>query len=401
MLSPVYPFPLNLGSKIRIFHILKELSKNNDITFLSFLDQKKEEIRINKEEHLNSEFITVQKLRSRAETVFRSLFSLKPYRVIKFQSDDYQKKVDLAIKNERFDIIWVNFLNMMSFLKPNQIRNSLVVVDRHNDDILYWESFVRQGAWYKRMYARQNLWKLRRFERKVIKNVDLVASVSDTDTQALKKRLGQSFQAWTLFNGIDIHYFHPPKKRDTEKKNIILFCGSLDITMNIDAVTRFTELIFPGIIKAVPDAEFWIVGRNPRLKVSRLAKYRNVLVAGDVSDVRPYYEKAKIVAAPFRFGGGTKLKLLEAMAMGVPVVSSPIGTQGIDTTDGYNIILADEPNKMKDLIIDLMTDNKKREEIARNARTLVEEKYSWEKVLANLNQRLSEHLLTTKRNRGF
>jgi len=92
MLSPVYPFPLNLGSKIRIFHILKELSKNNDITFLSFLDQKKEEIRINKEEHLNSEFITVQKIRSRAETVFRSLFSLKPYRVIKFQSDDYQKK---------------------------------------------------------------------------------------------------------------------------------------------------------------------------------------------------------------------------------------------------------------------------------------------------------------------
>lgn len=400
MLSPTSPWPLNIGSKIRIYHTIKELSLNHNITLITLVHNEKERDDADVLKQFCIKLYIIKAFKSRKLAALQSLFSIKPYRVVKLQSRKFKQKVNQLLQLETFDIIWVNFLNMAIYLNPLLTKQALIVLDQHNADELMWERYAINGKWGIRAFARQNIWKIRRFQNKILKYFDVTISPSELETEFMRKRVPEMCKVWTVPNGVDVDYFRPISPRVNKKRNIILFCGSMDVTMNIEASLRFSKEIFPLIKRSIPSAEFWIVGRNPERKVLKLINLEGVKVTGSVENVRPYYEKAKVVVAPFRYGAGTKLKVLEAMAMGVPVVSTDVGYKGIDAIPGRHLLVKNENGQIAECIIELVKNRRLREKICSAARKLVEEKYSWSFIMGNLIKQLEslvQHAITTKK----
>jgi sugar transferase (PEP-CTERM/EpsH1 system associated) len=388
MLSPVIPWPPVTGSKTRIFHILKELSGRHDITFIARSDGSEKEADLRHVKEFCARLVVFPGARSRGAAVFYSLFSRQPYRVVKFQSPGFQRKVNQILDEEDFDLVWANRLNMMSFLEFSRIAGKPVVVDQQDADEQVWIGLAGKGNWAARRFAARNLRRLRRFEKSAMPRVDQLISVSAEDAAFMSSRFPGLRPLWVVPNGIDTEHFRPSSAGKREDKPVILFCGSLDITMNIDAVLWFAAEVFPSIRRESPAVEFLVVGRRPAARIKGLAKREGITVSGNVPDVRPYYNEARVAVAPFRLGGGTKLKVIEAMAMGVPVVSTAAGCRGLDVTDGVNIVIADEPAEMSRRIVALTGDRKEREKIAAEARKLVEERYDWKRTLRGLGEKL-------------
>jgi glycosyltransferase involved in cell wall biosynthesis len=168
----------------------------------------------------------------------------------------------------------------------------------------------------------------------------------------------------------------------------------MDYKPNIDAALYFIENIFPVVRKRHPDCTVTIVGKTPVDDIKRLAEEQGVTVHSDVDDVRPYYQKAFVSIVPLRSGGGTRLKILEAMALGTPVVSTSIGCEGLDVENNFNILIADKPNDFAQQITNLLMDSELWNRLSHNGRALVQENYDWEQISRNYRAILEE--LTVK-----
>lgn len=398
MLSPILPWPLDLGARIRIYYTLKALSQTgHEVTLICNSTDQFEPLKIEVLHQYCRELkvVTIPN-RSRFRTSLSAMLSNKSYGMVKFHNPLFRKAVENHL-GVNYDVFWIHFMETFAYLQIKGFRNQekpLVVLDQHNADERFWATYTRSGLPWVRLFAWQNIWKLRRFQRQVLRMVDVVMSVSEEDAAFTRTRLpNPSTQVWVVPNGVDTEYFQPQSIE--ERQNRIIFCGAMDIFMNIDAVVWFAKNVFPKVREAIPDAEFWIVGRDPTPDVRALGAIPGVYVTGRVEDVRPYYAKAKVAVAPFRYGGGTKLKVLEAMALGVPVVATPIGSQGLGVEPGRHLFVADNSEVFSQQVIMLLEDEVLRRQIALNARRLVEQKYSWESILRESIARLEQMILNT------
>ncbi len=382
MLSPTLPWPLNTGAKLRVYYELRALARaGHQITLLA-LDEEQvqpEEIRNLKDYCSRLEIVPV-KQRTRMRTALKALFSLRPYRIVKFENPKFRRQVS-EILCEPFDVLWVHFVETLAYVPQIERQGGpLVVLDQHNADERFWATYASQGSPWVRIFAFQNLWKLRYFQRSVLRWVDVILSVSQEDAEFTRQNLPNPLtEVWVVPNGVDIESLCPSDEE--YRKNAIIFCGSMDVLMNIDAAKQFAQKIFPKVRENVPDAEFWIVGRNPPPAVRALEGIPGVRVTGSVEDVRPYYAQAKVAVAPFRYGGGTKLKVLEAMALGVPVVATQIGYQGILATPGKHLFVEEKADGFAMRVIELLQDDDLWKKIATQARELVMQKYDWGIIL--------------------
>jgi len=392
MLSPTLPWPLNMGSKIRIYHVLRELARaGHEVTLLTLAHEPygPEELEA-LEIHCRELHVIPVNNRPRLQAAIKSIVSRKPYRVAKLESREFKQAVAQVLQGN-YDILWVHFLETLAYVPQSYARGKrpLVVLDQHNADERFWETYAREGWPWIRLFAKINLWQLREVQASLLKRIDVILSASKEDADFTRTRLPNlATQVWVVPNGVDTESLRPP---DTaERKNRIIFCGAMDVLMNIDAVEWFARRVFPRVREAVSDAEFWIVGRNPAPKVKALASLPGVRVTGQVEDVRPYYAEAKVAVAPFRYGGGTKLKVLEAMALGVPVVATPVGCQGIDVMPGKYLFKEDNEESFAERVITLLHDENLRQRMATEACRLLEERYSWYAIVGDAIKRLEQ-----------
>jgi glycosyltransferase involved in cell wall biosynthesis len=181
-----------------------------------------------------------------------------------------------------------------------------------------------------------------------------------------------------------------PAQTDGNRKNAILLCSGLAVYRNRAAALWFARRMFPMVRREVPDAEFWIVGSHPNREIWRLAEGPGIHVTGTVEDVRPYYAMAKVAVAPYRYGEGTKIKVVEAMACGTPVVSTSIGCQGLDVIDGKHLLIADNETDFSRRVIELLRDQERAETLAAASRGLALEKYDWNRIISRLAPKLKE-----------
>jgi sugar transferase (PEP-CTERM/EpsH1 system associated) len=389
MLSPTLPWPLTIGSKIRIYYVFRELARAGlEVTLLALAHDPYgpgdlDPLRT----YCSKLHVIPAKNRPRAQAAWRAFLSRKPYGVAKFDSPAFRKAVTEALQQEDYPILWVHFMETLVYLPSGWKKSPLVVLDQHNADERFWETYAREGSPWVRLFAKFNLWQLRRFQASVLNQVDVVLSVSKEDADFTQARLtNPATQVWIVPNGVDTERLQP--LGTTERRNRIIFCGAMDVFMNIDAVNWFARRMFPRVREAVPDAEFWIVGRNPNSKVKALASLPGVRVIGQVEDVRPYYAEAKVAVAPFRYGGGTKLKVLEAMALGVPVVATPVGCQGIEAVPGKHLFKEENEEAFTERVVNLLQDDSLRLQMAIEARKLVEDRYSWHSIMHNTIEHL-------------
>jgi glycosyltransferase involved in cell wall biosynthesis len=301
--------------------------------------------------------------------------------------------VQETLTRESFDVVEVEGIEMARYWlhaaqSPDlRQRARLSVFDEHNAEyVLQQRAFETDMRWPSKwlgaLYSFIQWRKLVGYEHRCLRAFDVVVAVSETDRDALL-RLVPDLNIHVVPNGIDTD-FNAPRVSLTEPAPALVFTGTMDFRPNVDAVTWFCADILPLIKEQVPDVRFTIVGVNPKKAVQRLADDPAATVTGWVPDVRPYIEAAAVYVVPLRMGGGTRFKVLEAMALGVPIVSTRVGCEGIDLVPGEEALLADEPAAFAAAVVSLLRDPARGVEMTRRARRRVEERYDWRMIVPRL-----------------
>jgi glycosyltransferase involved in cell wall biosynthesis len=220
--------------------------------------------------------------------------------------------------------------------------------------------------------------KMEAYERKICRTAKHVIAVSEIDASRMERMFGIA-NVTSVPTGVDVDYFAPP---DTAPSiSDIVFCGSMDWLPNVDAVEYFLSEVFPLIRNRIPSATFTIAGRSPDARVLKAAQgIDGVSITGKVADMRPYLWGSKISIVPIRIGGGTRLKIYECMAAGLPVVSTTVGAEGLRYTNGADIAIADDPSGLADACIRLLSDDAARSALAKKALKRAQTEFSWKAV---------------------
>ena len=224
-----------------------------------------------------------------------------------------------------------------------------------------------------------------KFEENAFKWGDGCTVVSCKDLIFIED-LGLSYKAAVIENGVDTKYFHPIENKIN--KSTLVFTGSMDWRPNQDAVLFFVNDIFPLLKEEIPELKVFIVGRNPPQNIINLGSQEGITITGTVDDVRPYISKSTLYIVPLRIGGGSRLKILEAMAMKKPIVSTSIGAEGLEVTHCKDILLADTPTDFCSHCIQVLHNHHLSESIAQNGFELVHKKYKW----ASIGKKLSNYI---------
>jgi polysaccharide biosynthesis protein PslH len=259
-----------------------------------------------------------------------------------------------------------------------------VVLFEHNVEHMIWQRLaaLESRPWRKALVEIESR-KMRRAERQACAAADLVVAVSDEDRRRLEA-LAPGSRCVAIPTGVDIEYFKPSARPVVP--NRLVFTGSMDWYPNEDAILFFTEAILPRIRSQIPDVSVTVVGRNPTARLRAAAESAGIAVTGTVDDVRPYVEDAALYVVPLRAGGGTRLKIFEALAMGKAVVSTTVGAEGLAITPGLDVALADQPEEFAQTVVELLRDPARRSELGRAGRELVHCRYSWKQVAADFEQ---------------
>lgn len=389
VLSPQIPWPLYGGNVVRVYGILKELSRHgHEIVLLAGSEgpplADDHPLRVLCREVVQYPRPESAKQSHPIRAALSSAFTSLPYTAAKFGGAVVTQNIRALLEREPFDLIFANFAFMAHAVPEEFARRTPMVLDEHESEGLLWRQYLRQGSLPKRAFALLNLAKLSAFQKAVCGRIVAMLCASDRETEFARTFVPQRVQLLTVPNGVDTEYFAPSPEAERDPNSIVL-CGGYSVYRNVEAALWFARSIFPVIKTAVPAAQFWIVGSSPPDEIQRLADDPAIHVTGTVPDVRPYYARAAVTIAPYRYGEGTKLKVLEAMASGAPVVSTPIGSQGIEVRDAEHVMIVNSAQEFAAKIIYLLTHEEVRRKLAERARAVIEREYSWKKIVDDLN----------------
>jgi len=401
VLSPFLPWPLKGGNVIRIFGILKELAGCGHEIFLLAGHSGAAPSPDNPVGTLCQHVEYYRPPGTSQHTHpwqgrLRALISPYPYNAARFGSNDIRRVIQAILARQHFDLILANFAFLADSVPRRMARQTPVVLDEHESEGLLWRQYLRRGGVAMRAFALLNLLKLAWFQKRLASRIAAILCASDRETEFARTFIPATVGLWTVPNGIDADSYTSLLTAQKNSNSIIL-CGGLSVFRNQVAALWFAQKVFPLVQREIPDADFWIVGSNPSQEILDLENTPGIHVTGTVDDVRPYYARAAVAVAPYRYGEGTKLKVLEAMASGVPVVATPIGCQGIDVVHGEHVLIADAEKEFGDQVIGLLREPERRACLAAAARRRIEERYTWRRIVGDLEPKL---LALVKKNRG-
>jgi sugar transferase (PEP-CTERM/EpsH1 system associated) len=296
-----------------------------------------------------------------------------------------RKKITQRLNSEKFDLIFVFSSNMAEYVRHvSDLPRVMDLVDVDSEKWrLYANCYSLPFSWVYQLEARR----LARYEAEVAGIFDHAIFVSEKEASLFKRRV--SDRPISVFpNGVDLDYFAP--NGDDPKQPALVFTGEMNYFPNVDAVRYFCGEIFPLIRATVPDARFYIVGRNPTPQVRKLGRQPNVFVTGAVNDVRPYLAQARVAVAPLRIARGVQNKVLEAMAMGLPVVGTSVAFQGTQATVADGIRITDNPQEFAREALTFLKDPGLRRQGALQARRYVQRCHRWQDHGASLESLLQD-----------
>jgi glycosyltransferase involved in cell wall biosynthesis len=286
----------------------------------------------------------------------RRLLSAAPYAVSKFTSPRVRAAVERRLHDGGVDVAVCDFLSA-SLNFPRRPRVPCVLFQHNVESILWRRQAAHEPSPVKRAAFALEAWKMDRYERATVRRFPHVIAVSDRDRQAMVS-MTDADRLSVVPTGVDVDRYRTVASIEAREPTV-MFLGSMDWEANIDAVEHFCRDIWPAIRAAVPAARFRIVGRNPHPRVARLAS-PSVAVTGTVASVVDHLAEAAVVVVPLRVGGGTRLKIFEAMAAGRAVVSTRVGAEGLDVTSGRDVVLEDDPERFGAAVIALLQDAERR-----------------------------------------
>ena len=379
--------PLDTGGKIRTFNMLRALKRQHKVTYLSLCPPDiSEDVRKAATEYCHrAAWIPWREARKGSPTFFSQLASNQlasklPFVIRKYRSAKMAMAIHELDKLGTLDLIICDFLTpSVNLIWPGRALKTPTLLFQHNVESLIWKRMHDNATGLKRAYLRGQWQRMRKFEFESSARFDGVVAVSEEDAAIMRKDYALRNILGAVPTGVDCEFFAESKW--PRQEHSLVFLGSMDWMPNIDAVEFFTGEIWPAVKKKFPHATFTIVGRNPPAKVKELEKrIPGVRVTGTVDDVRPFLAAAAAMIVPLRVGGGTRIKIFEGMATGIPVISTRIGAEGLPVTHGENILLADTPAEFAAQIAAVFEKPAAAAGIGASGRTLVREKFGWESV---------------------
>jgi glycosyltransferase involved in cell wall biosynthesis len=379
--------PLDTGGKIRTYNMLRALKRAHDITYVSLCPAGvPEDIRKSAAEYCHrAAWVPWQETRKRSlhfglELLVNFLSSRLPYVIHKYRSVPMAAAICEMDGKDAGDLIVCDFLTpAVNLIWPGRKLKTPSLLFQHNVESLIWKRLHENADGPRRFYLRGQWRRMCRFEREACARFDGVVGVSDEDCEIMRREFGAANVLGSVPTGVDCEYFGASQW--PRQEHSVVFLGSMDWMPNIDAVEFFTSEIWPAVKKQFPHATFTVVGRNPPAKIKELEKrIPGVRVTGTVDDVRPFLAAAAAMIVPLRVGGGTRIKIFEGMATGIPVLSTRIGAEGLPVAHGENILLADTPVDFAARIAELFEQPARAEKIGAAGRALVQAKFSWESV---------------------
>jgi glycosyltransferase involved in cell wall biosynthesis len=239
----------------------------------------------------------------------------------------------------------------------------------------------------KKLYTYIQFKKFYNYESKLFGYFDRCLAITEEDG-ARMRRMNPKAKVSVIPAGVDTSYFRP--MNEPVERYSIVSTASMDWPPNSEGILWFADRVWPVIKREIPQAKFYVVGRNPPRRIERLSAEEDITVTGFVDDVREYMARAAVMIVPLRVGGGMRIKLLNAFAMGKAVVSTPVGCEGIDVEDGRNIRIAEKSGEFARLTIELLKDERKREALEREGLNLVRNRYRWEQIAEQLEKEYKE-----------
>ncbi len=402
LLAPQWPDPPRQGAAIRNNQILLYLARRHKVTLLTFapdgpVDKSRLEAAC---EHVEILRLPVRSTAQRLKTL---ALSPLPDMAWRLHSSLMRECIRTLAETTAFDAIHTEGIEMVPYaLLAHDILSrrgfqASITYDAHNAEyLLQRRAFTTDLPHPRRLpralYSLAQWWRLRNFERKFCLTSEHIIAVSEADARALA-RLSPAIAARTVLlpNGVDPAYWSREASFSreavlTDSNDTLVFDGTMDFRPNVDAVLWFAAEVWPRIKAKCPGARFFIVGRNPSPTVLSLGEIPGITVTGTVEDPRPWVASADVYVVPMRMGGGVRLKVLQAMAMGCAVVSTPMGAEGIDVRHNEHLLLAASATDFAQATLTLLEDPARRAALGIAARSLASSRYAWDALLPTLDE---------------
>jgi glycosyltransferase involved in cell wall biosynthesis len=382
VLDEEIPFPLDSGKRIRTWNLLKRLAKSHSVHLLCYGLSNDASCAALRAEGVVLHLVDPPKALTGLALYIRLLANLPsryPFSVTKHYSPRFQSALDDLLKNEDWDLVQCEWTPYARFLSKV---NDPTLITTHNVESQIWRRRAENsGGLIERVFFRLQEWKMARFERRCLRKARAVTAVTEADARTMKS-WGVD-RVTVVPNCVDHKFYGWAEWR--ENRNEILSIASLDWFANADAVDYFAQKILPLIQAEKPDTVFRVVGRRPPdwLK-AKLSELPGVEFVGEVEDVRPHLERASVVVVPLRIGGGSRLKILEALAAGKAVVSTSIGAEGLDLESGQQLLTADTPDDFARQVSKLLRSPQERRELGSRGRDLVVQRFGWDGIAKGL-----------------
>jgi polysaccharide biosynthesis protein PslH len=382
-LSPRQCFPARSGAKLREYHFLRALGASAEVTYLYFSDPGSEPLTVSELPFCREVFAVPKPSAYGLANNVRGIFGRWPLSILNYTSPEMSAVATRVLLPGGFDLIHLDSIHMIRYA-PAGVR---AIYNWHNIESEAMRRYGSSAASLpRRSYAKVTAAKLANVEQSILDSAFGHVVCSEREREQLAAIAPQA-RISVIENGVDTLYFAPAEPASPAARKIV-FVGAMDYFPNSDAAVFFATEIWPHIRRRMPDFKLAIVGANPAPAVRALAELPGVTVTGTVPDVRPYYRDALAAIVPLRTGGGTRLKILEAMAAGVPIISTPLGAEGLAVSNGKNALIVDanDAESWINHIVSLTESPAHRAQIIDAAHRLVETRYDWAHLGAKLRE---------------
>ncbi|MBI2600893.1 glycosyltransferase family 4 protein [Candidatus Daviesbacteria bacterium] len=382
MLTPYLPFPLLTGGQTRSYNLIKRLSAlGHEITLLCLVKNEDERKYVPELQKFCKEvqvFIRPSKPWT-LNNILRTGFSFYPFLVIRNWAHGEKAFIENMLKVEQFDLIHAETFYVMPHIPKTKI--PILLVEQTIEYLVYRHYVEKYPLPFMKPFLYIDVSKLKFWELKYWKQANRVIAMSEEDKRIMLK-ISTALKVDIVPNGVDSGYFdHKISSKLADP--VVLYLGNFTWLQNREAVRILVDQVWPIIKAKHQNAQLWIIGKDAEKFFPKLSK--DGIRVEEVKDVRGIYQQASVLVAPIYGGGGTRYKNFEAFASGLPVVTTSIGIGGTEAKDGVHVIIRDTPDQIAQAAIDLLEDEQKYQEIARNAKKLVEQRYDWDPIAKNLS----------------
>ncbi len=384
-LVPYNPVQPDFGGALRIYHVLQHLLNNYDVTVAGFGTKEQEEMLIQEFPQLKGKSYFhnhVNEGLSREIVKLKSVLTNTSAWRLLTQSVEFERIIDNLFKKEQFDLVISEFPVIGMYTSKYSVKS---IINCHNVEYDNFRRMTQVSGLLKRWFYKKQADIFFKEETEALRQQNALLVTSNLDIDELEITV-PGVPKYLVPNGVDTTFFSPDE--NIQHPHSLVFVGMMGYVPNYDGIQFFLEEVFPHVLKKYPDCTITIVGKNtPEFITSQASE--NVIITGFVEDTRPYINAASVYVVPLRMGSGTRLKVMEALAMKKPVVSTSIGCEGIDVTREKNILIEDDPKAFADAVMRLFENHELRSKLSENGHKLVHEKYDWQSVCKEIDTCIS------------